>query len=183
MHAHTDGHVTWRPRVCSRRLNVERCRLLWNPLFSVCPPRGLVVRLSNGCGGCGGCDLNVMELSMRLRKVRPQCNAIVHVKRSVCGCGHAFALKRKAQYTSDKEKVKVMKRRRALESEEETLMRKEKDKLHKLSKRVCETREQILHRQEQDRVRKVSMRASETCEQTLHRQEQDRVRKVSMSAG
>ena len=29
--------------------------------------------------------------SMRLRKVYPQCNIVVHVKRSVCDCGHGFA--------------------------------------------------------------------------------------------
>ena len=34
---------------------------------------------------------------MRPRKVRPQCNTILHARRSVCGCGHAFRLKRRAQ--------------------------------------------------------------------------------------
>ena len=32
-----------------------------------------------------------------LRKTCPKCDATVHVKRAVCGCGHAFALKRKAR--------------------------------------------------------------------------------------
>ena len=38
------------------------------------------------------------DRSMRLRKVCPQCNTVVHVKRSVCDCGNAFAsMKRKAR--------------------------------------------------------------------------------------
>ena len=39
---------------------------------------------------------------MRLRKVCPQCNTVVHVKRSCCGCGHVFTLKRKVQVSADK---------------------------------------------------------------------------------
>ena len=43
-----------------------------------------------------GCDR-----SMRLRKVCPQCNTEVHVKRSVCDCGHALeSKKRKARCTT-----------------------------------------------------------------------------------
>ena len=36
----------------------------------------------------------------RFRKVYPQCNTVMHVKRSVCDCGHAFvSKKRKARCT------------------------------------------------------------------------------------
>ena len=56
---------------------------------------------------------------MHLRKLCPQCNTKVHVRRSVCGCGHAFPSKRKVRCTADNEPEKLMKRRRALESEEE----------------------------------------------------------------
>ena len=41
---------------------------------------------------------------MRLRKVCPQCGITVHVKRSRCACGHAFALKRKALLTADNQR-------------------------------------------------------------------------------
>ena len=41
------------------------------------------------------------DRSMRLRKVYPQCNTVVHVNRSVCDCGHAFtSKKRKARCTA-----------------------------------------------------------------------------------
>ena len=29
-----------------------------------------------------------MDRDIRLRKVCPQCNTVVHMKRSCCGCGH-----------------------------------------------------------------------------------------------
>ena len=64
-----------------------------------------------------------MDRDMRLRKVCPQCNTVVHVKRSCCGCGHVFTLKRKVQVSADKSMGKAVKRRRALETVEDTLRR------------------------------------------------------------
>ena len=96
-----------------------------------------------------------MDRDMRLRKVCPQCNTVVHVKRSCCGCGHVFTLKRKVQVSADKSMGKAVKRRRALETVEDTLRR-------------------------QNRTRMASMRASETHKQTLQRQEQDRICTASM---
>ena len=90
---------------------------------------------------------------MRLRKVCPQCNTVVHVKRSLCDCGHAFAAKkRKARCTAVWEPENAMKRIKALLSEEELLVTKERDKVRKASKRASETREQTLHRQEQNQT-------------------------------
>ena len=67
-----------------------------------------------------------MEFNLRLRKVCPLCNTLVHVKRAVCGCGHAFASKRKAQCTTNES----VKRKRASESEKETdKVRREKKSL------------------------------------------------------
>ena len=65
----------------------------------------------------------------------PQCNTVVHVKRSVCECGHGFASKkRKARCTAVAwEPENVMKCRKALLSEEELLVRKERDKVRKAS--------------------------------------------------
>ena len=45
-----------------------------------------------------------------------------------------------------------MKRIKALLSEEELLVTKERDKVRKASKRASETREQTLHRQEQNQT-------------------------------
>ena len=100
-----------------------------------------------------------MDRDVRLRKVCPQCNTVVHVKslRSCCGCGHVFTLKRKVQVSADKSMGKAVKRRGALETVEDTLQR-----------------------QAQNRTRMASMRASETHEQTLRRQEQDRICTASM---
>ena len=62
-----------------------------------------------------------MEFNLRLTKVCPRCNTLVHVKRAVCGCGHAFASKRKAQCTTNES----VKRKRASESEKESVERDE----------------------------------------------------------
>ena len=59
-----------------------------------------------------------MERGSRLRRVCPQCDATLHAKRAVCACGHAFLSKRKAQSPVKKE---AMKRRRSLESEQESI--------------------------------------------------------------
>ena len=63
--------------------------------------------------------------------------------------GHAFtSKKRKARCTAVGEPENKMKRRKALQFEEGLLVRKEREKVHKVSKRASETREQTLHRQE-----------------------------------
>ena len=98
-----------------------------------------------------------MDRDMRLRKVCPQCNTMVHVKRSCCGYDHVFTLKMKVQVSADKSMGKAVKRRRALETVEDTL-----------------------RRQAQNRTRMASVRASETHEQTVRRQEQDRICTASM---
>ena len=68
---------------------------------------------------------------MRLRKVCPRCNTVVHVKRSVCDCCHAFASKkRKARCTTVGEPENAMKRRRASETREQDLYRKEQNWTH-----------------------------------------------------
>ena len=53
-----------------------------------------------------------------------------------------------------------MKHRKALLSEEVLLVRKERDKVHKVSKRTSKKREQTLHRQEQNRTHMASMIAT-----------------------
>ena len=52
--------------------------------------------------------------AMRLRKICSQCNTVVHVKRSVCDCGHVFtSKKRKARCTAVGEPENAMKRWKA----------------------------------------------------------------------
>ena len=106
---------------------------------------------------------------MRLRKTCPKCSTVVHVKRAICCCGHAFALKRKARCCDDSEPDKAMKRRKS-------------ERVRKGRERVCETLEQTLERQEQNRRRMASMRASEAPEKTLERQEQSRAHMARMRA-
>ena len=59
---------------------------------------------------------------MRLRKVCPQCSTVIHARRSVCECGHAFTLKREARITASSMRasetlhVKLHKRRKNKEA-------------------------------------------------------------------
>ena len=63
-------------------------------------------------------------MSMRLKKVCPQCDATLHVSKLACPCGHVFPAK--AQQT---------KRKRPIES-------KQSDNVRKAAKRACETGEE-----------------------------------------
>ena len=73
-----------------------------------------------------------------------QCSTVIHARRSVCECGHAFTLKREARITASS----PAKRKRALESLEDTLRRK----VIGHAWRASETQEQTLERLEQNRT-------------------------------
>ena len=87
---------------------------------------------------------------------------VIHPRRSVCECGHAFTLKREARITDSITASSPVKCKRALESMEDTLRRQEKNRTRMASMRGSETQEQALERLEQNRTCMVSMRASET---------------------
>ena len=83
-------------------------------------------------------------VAMHLRKTCPKCGAVVHAKRVVCDCSHAFACKRKARCSDDCEPKKAMKCRRVFECEEVIVQRKEEDRVCKVRERTRETHEQTL---------------------------------------
>ena len=68
-------------------------------------------------------------MSMRLKKVCPQCDATLHTRKLACPCGHVFPAK--AQQT---------KRKRPIES-------RQSDNERKAAKRACETGEETVNRQ------------------------------------
>ena len=82
---------------------------------------------------------------MRLRKVCPQCSTVIHARRSISECGHAFTLKREARNTASS----PAKRKRVLESLKDTLRRQENNRIRMASMRSSETQEQTLERLEQ----------------------------------
>ena len=93
---------------------------------------------------------------MRLRKVCPQCSTVIHVRRSICECGHAFTLKREARNTASS----PAKRKKALESLEDTLRRQENNRIRMASMRSSETQEQTLERLEQNSTQPVLEQSS-----------------------
>ena len=78
---------------------------------------------------------------------------VIHARRSVCECGHAFIFKRRARITASS----PVKREIALESMEDTLRRQEKSRTRMASMRGSETQEQTLKRLEQNRTRMASI--------------------------
>ena len=105
---------------------------------------------------------------------------IVPLRLKVCkSCEHVFRAKRKAEHNLPD---KAMKRMRVLQSDNVKSAIKARDKLQKGSKRASETSEQTVHRREKDRNHKANMRATETSEQTVHRQQQNREHMTSMRA-
>ena len=86
---------------------------------------------------------------MRLKKVCPHCNKIVHVRLALCDCGHAFTFKRKAK--SNVSNKIVMKSRRALKFD----LRENQDNVNT---KVSGKLEEASYSQETNTVQKVVLR-------------------------
>ena len=74
-----------------------------------------------------------------LTKTCPKCNENIHVRKSVCDCGHYFVLKRKAFSKTTRKSVRIAMRQ----------------------KRTVETTDEKVYRQEQNRTNMARMRAVE----------------------
>ena len=75
---------------------------------------------------------------MRFKKVCPQCDATLHVRKLACPCGHVFPAK-----------TQQTKRKRPIES-------KQSDNVRKAAKRACETGEETRKRQTHNKEMSVS---------------------------
>ena len=114
-------------------------------------------------------------MSMRLKKVCPQCDDTLH------------ACKAKAQQTKRKRPIESRQSdnvrkaaRKACETGEETRKRRAQNQERMASLRQSETREQSMKRQAQNQERMASLRQSETCEQSMKRQAQNQERMASL---
>ena len=76
---------------------------------------------------------------MRLRMVCPQCTTVIHVRKSVCECGHVFTLKRGALITASN----LTKRKRALKSLEDILRAQENNTTRMASMRSFDMQERF----------------------------------------
>ena len=124
-------------------------------------------------------------MSMRLKKVCPQCDATLHARKLACPCGHVFPAK--AQQTKRKRPIESRQSdnvrkaaRKACETGEETRKRQTQNQERMASLRQSETREQSMKRQAQNQERMASLRQSETCEQSMKRQAQNQERMASL---
>ena len=125
-------------------------------------------------------------LIMPPSKVCPQCDAVVHIRLKVCkSCQHVFRTKRQteqnipgsAKLTKDKLRKAC---KRAAESSEQALQRKQQNREHMANFRANESSEQTFHRKQQHREHMAKIRAIESSEQTLRRQQQDKEHKASL---
>ena len=114
-------------------------------------------------------------MSMRLKKVCPQCDATLHARKLACPCGHVFPAK--AQQTKRKRPIESRQSdnvrkaaRKACETGEETRKRQAQNQERMASLRQSETR------QAQNQERMASLRQSETCEQSMKRQARNQER-------
>ena len=76
----------------------------------------------------------VLFTSLLVVKVCPQCSTVIHARRSICECGDSFTLKREARNTASG----PSKRKRALESLEDTLRRQESNRTRMASMRASD---------------------------------------------
>ena len=81
-----------------------------------------------------------------LKKVCPQCSAVLHTRKLACQCGHVFPAKPQQN-----------ERKRPIES-------RQTDNVRKAAKRACETQEETLKRQAQNEEHKANVRQYETRE-------------------
>ena len=97
---------------------------------------------------------------------------MIHMRRLVCECGHAFTLKRDASITASS----PVECKRAFESMEDTVQRQENNRTRMASISGSEMQEKTLERLEQNRTNMASMKASETSDVNLHKN--GRIRKL-----
>ena len=117
-------------------------------------------------------SLEPSGMSMRLKKVCPQCDATLHARKLACPCGHVFPAK--AQQTKRKRPIESRQRaRKACETGEETRKRQAQNQEHMASLRQSETREQSMKRQAQNQEHMASLGQSDTCEQSMKQQAQN----------
>ena len=114
-------------------------------------------------------SLEPSGMSMRLKKVCPQCDATLHARKLACPCGHVFPAK--AQQTKPIESRQ--RARKACETGEETWKRQAQNQELMASLRQSETREQSMKRQAQNQEHMASLRQSDTCEQSMKQQAQN----------
>ena len=124
---------------------------------------------------------------MPLTRICPICYGSVNIKKSVCECGHYFAMRMSRKNSINAKSVRKSKRiamqsKKALESACETTLRQSKDRERKAQKRALETECESWQRRQSDKTRKVISRALENECETLQRQQLNQARMTKKRA-
>ena len=126
-------------------------------------------------------------MSMRLKKVCPQCSAVLHARKLACQCGYVFPAKaeqnerKRPMETRQTDSVRKA-AKRACATCEETLKTQAQNKQHMASVKQCETRGKTRNRQAQNKEHIASVRECATGEETLKRQAQNKQHMASVRA-
>ena len=80
-----------------------------------------------------------------LTKACPECCKTVNVKKTVCNCGHSFALKPKVSLDKTRKSKRIaMRCNRALESPSKTMTRREQVRSYTAKKRALENQSETM---------------------------------------
>ena len=122
----------------------------------------LLVLISSYC-----CSLLLLisgdvEMNPGPTKLCPNCNVSVHIRTVNCMCGYSFTKCKSKNVIAQRESKRlIMKTKRAVESDEDALIRKNSDKLTKSKKRLLESDEDALIRKNSDMLAKSKKRLFE----------------------
>ena len=146
------------------------------PATKVCPACSRLVHIRKTVCDCG----NVF-VSKKCVSVCPKCSASVHIHMAACStCGYVFSHDKPCPIRESKRLG--MQRKRALESNDETLERKAKNQRLMSSKRASETVIEKNARREANKTRTANARASEPITKTAARREADKNRTANARA-
>ena len=127
------------------------------------------------------CDCGNVFVSKKCVSVCPKCSASVHIHMAACStCGYVFSHDKPCPIRESK--CLGMQRKRALESNDETLERKAKNQRLMSSKRASETVIEKNARHEANKTRTANARASEPITKTAARREADKTRIANVRA-
>ena len=142
------------------------------PTTKICPECSLSVHIKVSMCLCG--------YYFKLNKITilcPQCSTVVHKKKLQCVCGHIFETISHNEDNTVRQANKklLMRKKRAMETENETIARRAKNRKLTAERRASEPESMTIARRESNRVAMAGKRASESEATTIARRESNRV--------
>ena len=138
----------------------------------ICPKCSLSVHIRIIICSCGYCFKPMLTIAC------PQCSLVIHKKKSQCVCGYVFrTISHKEDNSSATSKKLAMRRKREMETDDETIVRRAKNRKLIAEKRSSEPESVnvTIARRESNRIAMAGKRASESEAMTIARRESNRI--------